>query len=107
MSRVIIDLAAKRQGASSTGPLESPAGVTLPFDSPSDAALIIPEIRSEIRSGNYAADVLQLLPKAMQVGDRTLIIGAGLGVVSTLVARSEGIDRVIAVEANTTLIIGR
>ena len=48
MSRVIIDLAAKRQGASSSGPLEHPAGVTLPFDNPSDAALIIPEIRSEI-----------------------------------------------------------
>jgi FkbM family methyltransferase len=104
MSRVIIDLAAKRQGASSTGPLEHPAGITLPFDSPSDAALIIPEIRSEIRAGSYAADVLQLLPKAVQFGDRALIIGAGLGVMSTMVARSEGIDRVIAVEANTSLI---
>jgi inner membrane protein len=104
MSRVIIDLAAKRQGASSTGPLEHPAGVTLPFDNPSDAALIIPEIRSEIRSGSYAADVLQLLPNTVQFGDRALIIGAGLGVMSTLVARSEGIERVIAVEANTSLI---
>jgi inner membrane protein len=104
MSRVIIDLAAKRQGASSTGPLEHPAGVTLPFDSPSDAALIIPEIRSEIRSGSYSEEVLRLLSEAVKPGDRVLMIGAGLGVVSTLIARNEGVDRVIAIEANTALV---
>ena len=85
-------------------PLEHPAGVILPFDGPSDAALIIPEIRSEIRSGAYSADLVRLLPEAVVPGDRVLVIGAGLGVVSTLIARSEGVDRVIAVEANTALI---
>jgi FkbM family methyltransferase len=104
MSRVIVDLAAKRRGAFSSEPLVHPAGVTLPFDGPSDAALIIPEIRSMIRSGAYCADVLRLLPKAIVPGDRVLVIGAGLGVVSTMVAHNEGVDRVIAVEANTALI---
>jgi inner membrane protein len=104
MSRVIIDLAAKWQGASSSGPLEHPAGVTLPFDNPSDAALIIPEIRSEIRSGAYNADLLALLPAAIEPGERALVIGSGLGVVSTLVAKNGDVDRVIEIEANTTLI---
>ena len=76
----------------------------MPFDGPSDAALIIPEVRSEVRSGTYCTDILRLLPEAVVPGDRVLVIGAGLGVVSTLVARNEGVDRVIAVEANTALI---
>ena len=100
----ITDFAAKRRDAFSSEPLLHPAGVTLPFDGPSDAALIIPEIRSEIRSGAYCADLVRLLPEAAVPGDRVLVIGAGLGVVSTLIARNEGIDRVIAVEANTALI---
>jgi FkbM family methyltransferase len=103
MSVVIVDLVAKRQ-SSTAEPLLHPAGVTLPFDSPSDAALIIPEIRSEICSAAYSADLVRLLPEAVVPGDRVLVIGAGLGVVSTMAARDEGVDRVIAVEANTALI---
>ena len=100
----ITDFAAKRRDAFSSEPLLHPAGVTLPFDGPSDAALIIPEIRSEIRSGAYCADLVRLLPEAAVPGDRVLVIGAGLGVVSTLIARNEGVWSVIAVEANTALI---
>ncbi len=103
MSDVIVDLAAKRQ-SSTAEPLLHPAGVTLPFDGPSDAALIIPEIRSEIRSSAYGADLVRLLPEAVVPCDRVLVIGAGLGVVSTMVARNEGVWSVIAVEANTALI---
>jgi len=103
MPDVIVDLAAKRQSFASE-PLLHPAGVTLPFDGPSDAALIIPEVRSEVRSGAYCGDLVRLLSEAVVPGDRVLVIGAGLGVVSTLVARNEGVDRVIAVEANTALI---
>ncbi len=100
----ITDFAAKRGGAFSSEPLLHPAGVTLPFDGPSDAALIIPEIRSELRSGAYSADLVRLLPEAVVPGDLVLVIGAGLGVVSTLIARNEGVWSVIAVEANTALI---
>ncbi|MCH8951712.1 MAG: hypothetical protein IID49_06265, partial [Proteobacteria bacterium] len=60
MSRTIFDLAAQRHSIANLEPLQHPAGVTLPFDGPSDAALIIPEIRSEIRSGAYCADTLRL-----------------------------------------------
>ena len=100
----ITDFAAKRRDAFSSEPLLHPAGVTLPFDGPSDAALIIPEIRSEIRSGAYCADLVRLLPEAVVSGDLVLVIGAELGVVSTLIARNEGVWSVTAVEANTALI---
>ena len=100
----ITDLAAKRGDAFSSEPLLHPAGVTLPFDGPSDTALIIPEIRSEIRSGAYCADLVRLLPEAVVSGDLVLVIGAELGVVSTLIARNEGVWSVTAVEANTALI---
>ena len=104
MSNVIVDFAAKRQSVSSSMSLEHPAGVTLPIDGSADAELITPEIRDDIRSGAYSADLVRQLPDAVMPGDRVLVIGAGLGVVSTLVARSAGVDRVIAAEANTTLI---
>ena len=104
MSPVIVDLTAQRGGAAVLEPLQHPAGVRLPFEGPSDAALIIPEIRSEVREGTYSADMIGLLPEAIEPGDRVLVIGAGLGVVSTLVGKAEGVERVIAVEANTTLI---
>ncbi|MDH3666730.1 MAG: inner membrane CreD family protein [Paracoccaceae bacterium] len=104
MSSVIVDLTAQRGGAALLGPLQHPAGVKLPFEGPSDAALIIPEIRSDVRSGAYSADMVARLPEAVKPGDRVLVIGAGLGIISTLLAKTEGVERVIAVEANTTLV---
>ena len=85
-------------------PLEHPAGVALPFDTPADAAMITPQFCREIRSGAYGAPLLRRLPDAVVPGDRVLVIGGGLGVVSTLVARAEGTDRVIVAEPNTTLV---
>jgi len=103
MFDVIVNLAERRQSASSLMPLEHPAGVILPFDAPADDALIAPEIQNEIRSGTYSADLVRRLPDAVSPGDRVLVIGGGLGVVSTLVARTEGADRVIVAEPNTAL----
>ena len=65
MSRTIFDLAAQRRHITNMEPLRHPAGVALPFEGPSDAALIIPEIRSEVRSGAYCAELLRLLPEAV------------------------------------------
>ncbi len=84
--------------------LSHPAGVSLPFYDRSDADIIIPEVRNAICDGAYSADMIRLLPDVVRAGDRVLVIGAGLGVVSTLVAKTEGVARVIAVEANTALI---
>lgn len=100
---VVIDLASRRHAPASLKRISHPAGVTLPLDGPSDAELLIPEIRSEICSGAYSADLVRLLPDAVKRGDRVLVIGAGLGTVSSLVAKNDGVERVIAVEANTEL----
>lgn len=100
---VVIDLASRRHAPASLKRISHPAGVTLPLDGPSDAELLIPEIRSEICSGAYSADLVRLLPDAVKPGDRVLVIGAGLGTVSSLIAKSDGVERVIAVEANTEL----
>jgi len=99
----VIDLANRRSSPTSLKRLSHPAGVSLPFDLPSDVALLIPEVRGAICSGTYSADIIHSLPDAVQEGDRVLVIGAGLGVVSSLVA-SDGAARVIAVEANAALI---
>lgn len=99
----VIDLASRRKALTSLKRLSHPAGVDLPFDNQSDADLIIPEVRCAISSGAYSAGVIGFLADAVRPGDRVLVVGAGLGVVSTLVARSRGVERVIAIEANTAL----
>ena len=100
----VIDIASRRHTPRFLKLLSHPAGVSLPFYDRSDADLIIPEIGSAIGEGTYSAEMIRLLPNVVRAGDRVLVIGAGLGVVSTLVAKTEGVARVIAVEANTALI---
>lgn len=100
----VIDLASRRRTPTSLKRLSHPAGITLPFDRQSDADLIIPEARSAICTGAYSACIIGLVTDAVRAGDRVLVIGAGLGVVSTLVAQSRGVERVIAVEANIALL---
>jgi len=77
--------------------------------SPADPVPIANEIQKEIRSGIYNADLLRRLPDAVMPGDRVLVIGGGLGVVSTRVAQFEGVERVIVAEPNAALLpyIGR
>jgi FkbM family methyltransferase len=104
MPNVIIDFAAKHESSPFSMSIEHPAGVTLPIDGQSDASLITPEVRGEIRSGGYGSDLLRQLPAAVKPDDRVLLIGAGLGIVSTLIARIEGVERVIAAEPNAALI---
>lgn len=99
----VIDLTSQR-GDGPFEPLRHPAGVTLPFEGAADASLIIPEIRGEIRSGAYDAEMISLLDNAVLPNDRVLVIGAGLGVLTTLIAKREGVERVIAVEANAQLV---
>lgn len=103
MSCVVVDLASWRNKPASLK-LVHPAGVILPFDNPFLAEWLSPEVRGAICTGAYNADLVQSLPSAVLPGDRVLVIGAGLGVVSTLIAQNEGVGRVIVVEANTALV---
>jgi FkbM family methyltransferase len=100
---MVIDLNSRRKLPVSCTSLTHPAGVTLPFESARDADLILPEIRNRIVTGAYSAELLRMLRESVRPADRVLVIGAGLGTVSTLAARSAGVQRVIAVEPNTEL----
>jgi hypothetical protein len=100
---VIIDLASRRKQQASGSSVVHPAGVRLPFDQPSDSELVAPEVRQAVSSGSFEADIIALLESAVSSGDRVLIIGAGLGVLSTLVARMPEVERVIAVEADAAI----
>lgn len=100
---VVIDLDSRRRAPTALTSLVHPAGVSLPFEGPADAELVIPEIRRDILSGDYSADILRVLPETLRAGDRVLVIGAGLGLVSALAARTRGVKRVIAVEPNAEL----
>lgn len=84
--------------------LMHPAGVTLPMDSPRDADFLVPEIRGAICAGTYSSELIELLPDAIRPGDRVLVIGAGLGILSTLAAKCPGIDRVLVLEADAALV---
>ena len=96
----VVDLAGRRRISPSVQILSHPAGLNLPFDGAENADLLIPEIRSAICAGTYCSDMIGHLNDAVQPGDRVLVIGAGLGVVSSLVAKIPGVERVIAVEAD-------
>lgn len=78
----------------------SAAGVTIP----ADPAVITPAIRQAILEGRFEAEEARQIPHIVRPGDRVLEIGAGIGFISTLLARQRRVARVIAVEANPHLI---
>lgn len=96
----VIDLSQWRRASRS---LSHPAGVTLPLEKPGHARLLTPEARSAIGNGTHCADLIRLLANGVRPGERALVLGSGLGVLSSLVAKTRGVDRVIAVEPNIAL----
>jgi FkbM family methyltransferase len=75
-------------------------GVTIP----DDPAIITPSIRRAIASGLFEAEEAYAVPRIVRPGDVVLEVGAGIGFISTLLARERAVRRVIAVEANPRLI---
>lgn len=96
----VIDLSKRRHAPRS---LRHPAGVSLPLSELGHAELLIPELRAEIGSGRHCADLIAALPQMLRAGERVLALGSGLGVVSTLLAKAEGVARLIVIEPNLTL----
>lgn len=84
--------------------LEHPAGVTIPMDDPVVAEIITPSIHAEIAEGSYCAEMIAGIPHAIRGSDRVLLIGTGLGILSTLVSRMPGVSEVIAIEMDSRLI---
>lgn len=96
----VIDLSQWRRAP---GSLSHPAGVTLPLENPGHASLLTPEVRDAVGSGAHCADLVRLIANAVRPGERALVLGSGLGVASSLVAKTRGVERVIAVEPNISL----
>lgn len=70
---------------------------------PQDPEVITPAIHSAILSGQFEAREARRIPQIVEPGDRALEIGAGIGFISTLLARQEAVETVLAVEANPHL----
>jgi FkbM family methyltransferase len=76
------------------------AGVLIP----ADPAIITPAIRRAVIEGWFEAREARQIPLIVKPGDRVLEIGAGIGFISTLLARERRVSSVLAVEANPFLI---
>jgi FkbM family methyltransferase len=76
------------------------AGVAIP----PDPGIITPAIRRAMLEGRFEAEEASQIPHIVRPGDRVLEIGAGIGFISTLLARQRRVSRVVAVEANPHLL---
>ena len=76
------------------------SGVVIPFD----PAVITPAIRAAMEAGRYETEEAAALAAAVEPGDRVVEIGAGIGFISTLLARDRRVASVLAVEANPHLL---
>jgi FkbM family methyltransferase len=100
----VYEFPSRRANLSNLESLSHPAGVELRPHKLAADSLITLETINAVRDGSYCADLIERLPETVRPNDRVLVIGAGLGVISTLVAKMPGVSRVIAVEPNVTLI---
>lgn len=71
---------------------------------PPDPTIITPLIRQAMLDGRFEAEEASQIPAIVRPGDRVLEIGAGIGFISTLLARERRVSRVLAVEANPHLL---
>jgi len=66
--------------------------------------IITPAIERPMRNSRYEGGECQALRELLQPGDSVLEFGAGVGLLSTVAAKSPGIESVVAIEANPNLI---
>lgn len=76
------------------------SGVRIPLD----RRIVTPPIEAALRTGAYEADETRSLPDVVRDGDRVLELGAGMGFVSTILARRTKAAKIVALEANPQLI---
>lgn len=82
------------------GPALTIAGVAVP----EDAQVLTPAIREAITGGSFEAAEARQIPHIVRPCDSVLEIGAGIGFISTLLARQPAVRRIVAVEANPHLL---
>lgn len=66
--------------------------------------VITPRVEELMRSGGYGGGICRVIGKTLRAGDRVLELGAGIGLISSVVAQVEDLETVTAVEANPQLI---
>ncbi|MXQ08206.1 FkbM family methyltransferase [Alphaproteobacteria bacterium GH1-50] len=66
--------------------------------------IITRRIERQIRLGNYEAGECQAAAKFVKAGDRVLELGGGIGLVSSLVGKIEGVEKIVSVEAHPGLL---
>lgn len=76
------------------------AGVIIP----EDERVLTSPIRAAMLAGHFEAEESAQIPHIVRGGDRVLEIGAGIGFISTLLAREPRVSAVVAVEANPHLL---
>lgn len=74
-------------------------GVSLPHDD----AIITPQVAAALKRGNYERPEVLATPKFLEPEDRVLELGAGIGYISSYVAKVVGVAHVTCVEANPML----
>jgi len=75
-------------------------GVKVPFV----PGIITPPIEKPMRNNRYEGGECNALRELLEPGDRVLELGAGVGLLSTVAATTEGVRKVVAVEANPDMI---
>lgn len=76
------------------------SGVKIPFI----ARIITPKIERPMRNNRYESGECKTLRALLRPGDRVLELGAGIGLISSVAAKIEGVESVTAIEANPELI---
>jgi len=71
---------------------------------PLDEIIITPPIAAALCAHRYEAEEAAQIPAIVIPGDIVLEIGAGIGFISSLVARQPGVSQIFAVEANPSLL---
>ncbi|PIE10902.1 MAG: FkbM family methyltransferase [Rhodobacterales bacterium] len=71
---------------------------------PNDPQFIRPKVRRALRENNYEAKECDAILRAVNDGDTVMDLGAGIGYVSTLVARKRKLRAIHSFEANPLLI---
>ncbi len=71
---------------------------------PKDGVFITGRIRGSLRSGEYEAKEAAAVLKAVQDGDTVMELGAGIGFISSVIAKHRNVKAVHAFEANPRLI---